>query len=159
MKNLSLREKILAIAVCAVLVFFAYWTFALDPVISSIADVKNDNDQLRTQIDEFTALKKAGLPAAGRDISIHPKEEQLAMMVGFLENQMKENKIKMLSLKQVSADSKISIDLEIEGSYSNHVLFFDAMSKLDTVFDVDAVSMSNQNKNVLTKIRILTPFL
>ena len=149
----------LAFAVFAALLFFVCWTYALDPVISDIADIRDDNAQLRTQIASFMALQKAGLPVSKKKINIYPKEEQLTVIVGFLENQMKDNKLKMLSLKQVSADSKISIDLEMEGSYSNNVLFFDAMSKLDTVFDVDAVSMINQNKNVLTRIRIVTPFL
>ena len=159
MINLSPREKTLAFAVCAVLIFFAYWNLTLDPVIKSIASVKAATAQLRLQIGSFNALNKAGLPTLDKKIDIYPKEEQLALIVGFFESQMKEDKIKMLSLKQVSADNKISIDIEMEGSYSGFVKLFESMSKLNTLFDLDFVSMTNQSKTILTKARIVTPFL
>ncbi|MEK7376018.1 MAG: hypothetical protein AABZ57_02455, partial [Candidatus Margulisiibacteriota bacterium] len=94
MINLSPREKTLAFAVCAVLIFFAYWNLTLDPVIKSIASVKAATAQLRLQIGSFNALNKAGLPTLDKKIDIYPKEEQLALIVGVFESQMKEDKIK-----------------------------------------------------------------
>ena len=147
------------LAVCAALLFFVYWTFVLDPVLSSITSSRNDIRQLRVQIDSFMALKKAGLGTKNKKISLYPKEEQLALIVGFLESQMRNNNIKMLLLKQAAADNMISIDLEMEGSYVNLTALFESMNTLDTAFYVDDVSMTNQSRNILAKVRILTPFL
>ncbi|MFA5097011.1 MAG: hypothetical protein WC490_00065 [Candidatus Margulisiibacteriota bacterium] len=156
--NISQREKYWALAAAACLVFFVYWTFLLDPLLGRVSVLHFDSGLLKAKVQRLSQ-PQSGSPQQDKKVMIHPKEEQLAMVVGFIESRIKESKLALLSLKQVSSDNKISIEIETEGSYQNSVVFFEEMSELDTVFEIDSVNMSNDNKKIISRIKILTPFL
>ena len=156
--NLSQRERYWALAASAFLIFFAYWTLILDPILSRAALLRLDSVQLKAKIERLSRPQASAIQP-DKKARIYPRQEQLALVVGFVESKLKESKLELLSLKQISADNKISIEIQTEGPYQNSVVFFEELSELDTVFDVDSVHMANKNKKILTRVRILTPFL
>ncbi len=156
--NISSRERYWILAAACCLVFFVYWTLLLDPLMVRIAALRADSSLLKAKIQRLSQPQTAALQP-DKKTRIQPKEEQLAMVVGFIESRLKETKLALLSLKQVSSDNKISIEIEMEGPLQNSIVFFEEFAELDTVFDVDSVHMTNSDRKILSRVRVLTPFL
>lgn len=125
MKNLSVTEKMLIILLGAVIVFYLYYSFYLNPMLKkkstsmayikkyeediiSSKNIEKENEKLKSQIADLTAKSDA-------EDKLIPKSERQPEYIKDIKADADKNDVKIVSLKfenakEVSADNKNSSD-------------------------------------------------
>lgn len=172
LEKLTLVHKILIVTGLVVVLGAGYWYFFLSPQLDNMIKLHKDIATINTDIDRFTKISLQ-LPALEKKVqakqteflfaqTLLPEDAQaLESLLASFEMVAQEMGVSFMSFtpgKQTVTElyASRSVSLRLRGSFHNLMRFFDTLSRLDRLVQLDSLRLQPVGKQQDNQVSVLT---
>jgi hypothetical protein len=154
--HLSKREKILLCLAGLAMMLLVYWYWLYNPLLRSIDRTQFLIISAQQKLEHMKVVQTQ--PPKNDTVVIYPREKQLSRILGFIDKSFGKYRIDLISLRQVSENNKLTIDLKFRSTYYQFLGFINALGELDTVILIDTVNIALEKGPLVTEMRLLSGY-
>ncbi|OGC23369.1 hypothetical protein A2291_06895 [candidate division WOR-1 bacterium RIFOXYB2_FULL_42_35] len=161
MIGFSSREKLLMFLAALLIGYFLFTHLLINPQLAAIARTKAEivtmqqqllKAELAAQLANATNIKETKVS------KLYFKEEQVGLLINFVEASFKRYGISLGSMNQVDGQGRLGLQIDFTASYNQFLQFLDSLGSLNSYYLVDSIAVTEKQKKLIVKMQLAAPY-